>query len=374
MSVESHLRDELASEAARVPVGSGDLDRVIRRGRHRARNQMAAAVAGSIAILAIPMIALQWPAPDAGPVGSVTSLPESGTTTVDEGPVTTFPATTVPAETVPADAAGSRVVVAGPEGVAVIQDGALVEHFDLGPVMLAVDDTRGGIVFQIGVSASSILWLERDSSEPIELIAADPGIVLSLHEVVEIDGSPAVVYTSRTTGLAPEETREDLRIRDLDDGTDTLVGQTGGYESSATRISYAAGRWVTSMSAEGYTWFEELGGDTAGFHNPRTEDDAAENFLVWVGHAVQAPDGATMAFMRGSPRSEAPFQLVVVDLATGAELMAVPVEGSHETTLTRVDWDGETAVVSLSQQPAVVVRDGAVVEQLPAVGIADLAS
>lgn len=180
------------------------------------------------------------------------------------------------------------------------------------------------------------------------------------------------MYTARRSGPGPgpEEVTEELRLYDLDAGEDIAVGRVGGWESTALRISHAAGRFVASMNAEGYTWFEVVAGSEVGFENPRSEEESAEDFLVWVGHGVQSPDGSTMAFMRGSPRSEAPFEFVVVDLPTGVEVVALPVEGSHESTIRRLTWNGTTGLVSLDGEGAVVVSDGEIAGRLAVPGVA----
>ena len=371
MSIDRRLGQNLMDEAGRIQVPSGDIDAVIARGRRRARTGMALTVTASVAVLAIGVLAglssfdPQVAGPPAGPD---TSTPA----TVDATPDTTLPPTsTAPSITAP-PAGAPNATIAGVDGIRVVRAGELVESIEVGPIMLAVDDLSGGFVFQIGMSASSIMWLEAGATDPIELIPAGPDVILRLHEVVEIDGSPTIVYTRRTGGVEPESVTEELRLRGLDHGSDTLVARVGGYESGAARISFGGDTFVVTMNAEGYTWFEFIGDGADGLHNPRSEAEAAEEFLVWVGHGVQSPDGATMAFLRGSPRSEAPFHLVVVELDSGTEVMSVSIEGARESTVTRVDWDGTTALVSIADQPAVLVEAGAVRGRLGSSGVADL--
>jgi hypothetical protein len=325
---------------------------------------MAAVVAVVAAIAVLPGDR----APVAGPTDDSTTTSVSPATTAATD-VTTSSSETAPP--VPEPAPESRFVATS-DGVVVVDGDEVVDHIDLGPVMVALAAGDEGIVFQVGQSASSILWMETTESDPVEIVPAEAGITLRLHEVSDVDGTPTVVYTARRFGpeLTPEEVTEDLHTYVLDSGEDTVVGRLGGYESTALRVSYAADRFVASMIAEGYTWFEIIDGDEAGFANPRTEADAAEDFLVYVGHGAQSPDGSSMAYMRGSPRSEAPFEFVVTDLASGEELMAVPIEGAHESVITRLEWDGNTGVISLRDTGAVVVSDGAVVGRLPVVGIA----
>lgn len=299
-----------------------------------------------------------------------TPVPPAPTTSSTE-PSVTEPTTTAPT-TAPA-AEGRSFLVASPDGVSLVTGGEVVRKWPLGPVLVALDDHDRGLVLQIGVSASSILHLAAGSEDPVEIVPAEPGEVLTLHEVADIDSSPTVVYTARITSETPAEVREELRLHRLEDGTETTVASVPAYERATTRVSWAADRFVLSETAEGVTWFEARSADgdlvdLAG--NPRTEDRGNEEFLVWAGHAVQSPDGSSLAFLRGSPRSEAPFELVVVDLPSGEERFAVPVSAVREDTVTRLDWDGDVAVVSTSGSAPVLVGPDGVIGTLPTEGTA----
>ncbi|MGH9053703.1 MAG: hypothetical protein ACRDWX_11930, partial [Acidimicrobiia bacterium] len=244
-----------------------------------------------------------------------------------------------------------------------------------GPVMLAVDDLLGGFVFQVGTSASSIMRLSAGSAEATELIPQEPDEALELHEVAMIGGSPQVVYTRRSGLPGTEQAREELHLYDLTTGADEVVGTVGGSPSGPTRVSYGAGRFLLSMNAEGVTWFEFLADDGSPVEvpgNPRTEEQGQQDFLVFVGHGVQSPDGSAMAYLRGHPRSEAPFELVMVDLVAGQELIVTPVEGAHETTVTRLEWDGEMAVVSFTDRSPVVLANGDALSLSEVTGTASL--
>ncbi|HSJ28736.1 MAG TPA: hypothetical protein VLB67_11025 [Acidimicrobiia bacterium] len=363
MTLEDRIREELSAEAAGMAFPPGSIERVTRRAvRWTSTVRVAAGLAAALAVVFVVALITS-----PGPTGPAVGPP-------DEDPGTTVSTGVEPTVTTsaPAGSDGRSTAIATPDGIVLVDGGEVVDHIDLGPVMLAVPDGRGGFVVQIGQSARSILWLSAPGADPVEVVPADAGVVLRLHEVTEIDGVTSVVYTVRRSGpdVAPEDVTEELRVMALDTGEETNLGPVGGYESTVLRVSHTGGRFVASKIAEGYTWFEVVAGGHGGFVNPRTEEQAADDFLVWVGHGVQAADGVTMAFLRGSPRSEAPFTFVVVDLSTGEELMAVPVEGAHETTITRLEWDGRAGIVSLADRPAVVIEDGAVAGTLPVTGIA----
>jgi hypothetical protein len=361
MSFETRLRDELDREGTRLALRVGDMHAVMRRGRRRQLTSVAGA-ALVVVLLAIGFgVLLQFVEPSPGPVATVSTVTQ-----------TTAPTATT---TTTQSAAMPELVVAGPEGITLLRADGPTSVWSEGPLMLALDDLQGGFVFQVGTSASSIMRLPAGSEEPAELIAQQADEALQLQEVAVIEDSPKVAYTRRTGAPGTDQAQEDLHLHDLATGADQVVGTVGGFERGPTRVSYGGGRFLLSMSAEGFTWFEFLAGDGSPVEvpgNPRTEEQSQEDFLIFVGHGVQSPDGSTMAYLRGHPRSEAPFEVVIVDLVSGEELTVTPVEGAHETTVTRLEWDGEAAVVSFTDRSPVVLAGGQIVSRPEVTGTASL--
>lgn len=373
MSIEDRVRAELRAEAESMRIPSGSMSEVRSRGVTRRRIRTVATLGVATATLAVILfgsIRFLSPPPSVGPVAEETTTVTSEPVTVETTPV---PTTTLPPTTLPI-AGPDRIVVAGQDGIVVVEGGEITDRIDVGPVMTALDDMAGGYVVQIGMSASSILHIASPAGELTELVAPGDNETLTLRDVVTIDERPSVVYTARLSGVAPEEGREDLRVLELRSGEDRLIAQIGGYESGASQVTFAQDMFVVTMNAEGYTWFDAyaLDGTPITFAgNPRTEADSAEDFLVWVGVGSLAPDGETFAFVEGSPRSEAPFRLVVVDLPSGERLWESAIaDTAREGSVTRLDWDGETGVVSLAGEPAVVVPSGSAVERMPVRGTA----
>lgn len=361
MSLDDRLREELRGEGSRLAPGLGDVAEVMRRGRRRRALQRTAAGVVVALTMAGPLALLQSRGSQPGPV-----VTEPSPTT------TTTSSTSTTASTAPdPDAGVPGVIVSGPEGIAILSDGEAIDRVDVGPIMLATGDHEGGYVVQVGVSASSIMRLPAGASQMTELIAPQPGETLTLHETALIEGSPTVVYTVRATGVDPVDSRDELHLFSLDTGEDRVVG----YESGTVRVSYADGTFLLSMTSEGVTWFQFM--DTEGrridmARNPRTEEAARSDFLVWTGQGDQAPDGQTMAFLRGSPRSEAPFDVVVVDLGTGETISGVPLDRARHDNVTRIEWDGQVAVVSFTDGPPVVVATDGTVTDLGTEGTAVL--
>lgn len=373
-NIEDRLRAELGDEAAGMLPRGGDIRAVQRRGMRLRRRRAAAhtVVAAAAVALAVPGVLTLRDAVDGAPpfAGEGSSTTSVSTTTPTTAPTTSTPSSSVPP---PDDAPG--IVVSGPDGVSVVREGSVVDELDIGPVMLAVADGEGGIVVQVGLSASDILWLPEGTTELVELVPAGPGETLTLHDVAVIDGVPTVLYTVRRSGPAPEDASEDLHLLALESGDDRMLAKVGGYESGPWRVSAGGGLVAVSMTAEGTTWFEFLdldGSPVTVDANPRTEEESAVDFLEWVSHGVLSPDGSTFAYVRGHPRSEAPFHLVVVELATGEELVDAELPGVRDITLSRVDWDGVAAVVSVMDGTVFVVGEDGRVHTLPMRGTADL--
>ncbi|MEA2002738.1 MAG: hypothetical protein U9N84_12760 [Actinomycetota bacterium] len=112
-----------------------------------------------------------------------------------------------------------------------------------GLINFAMDDTRGGIVFQPHgepwryTGADSIVyWVPQGANAHQQLLvpAADQGL---LFEDIAQQGDEVMVYYSRASGDNPDTATQTLRRFDLDATTVAEVGQVGGWESGASPIS-----------------------------------------------------------------------------------------------------------------------------------------
>lgn len=161
------------------------------------------------------------------------------------------------------------VLFAGSDGISVVAtDGQVVVHLVGGHVRVAVDDLRGGIVFQLGQRFTSngrydqiIYWLPVGDDTVVELVVAPVGNV-QLHDVTEIDGRVAVLYTLDDLVVGFDNTKT-LWSYDLTNGDITELGIVGGWESGTGPISAGPEMIAYEWFAEIYSGFEFLGMDGA---------------------------------------------------------------------------------------------------------------
>ncbi len=346
MSLETRLRRELQAEEARLAPPPGDLDRVVRRGR---RKKMAAAVGNVLLILALTgvtallvrSVGRERPVTEEEPAPTVTTLSTTPTATTAPGPSTT-PTTKPVTTTMPQAALSSgNLIVAGQEGISVVRDGQTEVVYDLA-TRLALDDLRGGVVFQLQVSSpTTILWLPAGATQPEELAVPGGTETLQLHDVAIIEGSPTVVYTRRS-GTTPEDTTEELFVHDLATGQSRQVVRVGGWESGPSQVSYGGGRFLVSRLAEAETSFQflsEAGEPLEVPGNPRPEPQQSPVFAGSL-----SPDGSSMAYLAQEEAGGA-SALLVSDLAAGEQAASFPL--AEAPPLGRTDFDGRLAVASL---------------------------
>ncbi len=382
MNLEDRVRDELVSEAGRVVPPPGQMDAVIARGRRRRALTMTAvgaAMAVSVAAVGIAVASIR---PGGEELGGVSSTAVATATTTTSMVTST---TAEPVVTTMAPAYYVGLAVASRDGIVVSRDGGEASGGDVGPIMLALSDGGGGYVFQIGTSASDILCLggndsgslcSGDATQPASIISPAAGQRLQLFQVTEVAGHTSVVYMAETGTPGQDSFAQDLHVYDMVTGVDRNVAAVGDSDAYVVHVSYAMGTYLLTMeSAEGLTWFDTVGADGSPVElsgNPQDHATADAVTTVWVGDGVIAPDGESMSFLHGLPRSEAPFQLVVVDLTSGDEISSTQISGVRDDNVSWLDWNGIVAVVSASGSPARVVLNGEVVDSPSVEGIATL--
>jgi hypothetical protein len=312
----------------------------------------ALAVAAGVAVAAIAVV-----------FSLTTTMSGRPTPTNSEGaPATTIPSTPGPSTSVPSTSAPGEataipdMVVAGPDGLTVVEGGEVAGTIDIGPIMLALDDGRGGVVFQVGMSASSIMRIPPSAGSSVEVRAPGGDRVLELHD---IDGETGfVVYTSRPGTVEAGE--EVLHLLDLESGEARTVGTVAGASEEVTRVSAAGDAFLLTLERAGATWLEMLADDGTTLDlsdmGPIT-DPSRPASTTWVGHGVLAPDGASAGYLRESTTTDG-IDLVQVDVETGRESTVTPLEGIAPDSVVRLEWDAEVAVVSSVGEPPLVVRDG----------------
>lgn len=227
-----------------------------------------------------------------------------------------------------------------------------------GPTVMAVDDTRGGVMFQrrrgrFGPGeGSSIVWWVRPGSATAEslLVPSQPDHVLSLHDAVPLDGKLTVFYT-RGEGANIEDMADTLRRYDVESHTVTELGGIGGWESGSDPVSIGGDVIAMTWYAEilnGFAFWDLEGADTSFPADPFGGDFCEDRQCQWS--VEMAPDGATFAYFQ-QVEDGAGFlvntDLIVAETGSGAELARVHIRGEQEGWFPQsIDLYRTTAVVN----------------------------
>lgn len=219
------------------------------------------------------------------------------------------------------------------------------------PVVGAVDDLAGGVVFQ--TEAGDLWWVPVDSQESIPLSA--PGeFQESLHQVAEVDGERVVVVTRRyeSQQAEPEEHLE-VVVLGGQGGPGRRLAVTGGIEWGAQSVSYAAGTFLVTEVNHSCGEMRLLGPTGEPLAAPGLpEPPCRVHFEVPFAHGRLSPDGSLLAYVAQTFAFNAalgyPVQVssdvVVAELATGEELVRERVTDTATERVISMDFDGEWLV------------------------------
>ena len=82
---------------------------------------------------------------------------------------------------------------------------------------LPASDGLGGLVFQVQVSIedegrdrAAIFRVPSGTTEPVVIVAQDPGHLITMRSVEDVDGAPTLLYTDRSGMESPETARSVL--------------------------------------------------------------------------------------------------------------------------------------------------------------------
>jgi hypothetical protein len=152
---------------------------------------------------------------------------------------------------------GVEVLVTSDSGVFLIDSAGQATQLVTGPVTYAVEDTRGGLLFQVERGRSSawwgegsrakdtrVWWIQQGSGQARELLVPTPGMPLdlSLHDsFVDTDGHLTVLYVRHDSTMDPVAGPfvwvDSLRTFDIDTGDVTELLTWSGYEAGLGRAS-----------------------------------------------------------------------------------------------------------------------------------------
>ena len=204
----------------------------------------------------------EGPAPTTteGPAPTTTAAP--ATTTTVAATTTTAAVTTTTTEAPPSGptaAAPGTLLVANEDGVyEVTLSGTVNTIVDGGIIHVAIDDTKGGIIFQPRVQPWSVFGTDSivyrigagaSSASTFLIPTSEQG--LSLEDVVD-NGGVKTYYTRLDTSAGGDQYIQTLRRYDVATGTVTELALVGGWESGSRNISIGGNRILRNWSGEGW--------------------------------------------------------------------------------------------------------------------------
>lgn len=194
-----------------------------------------------------------------------------------------------------------------------------------GEIHAAFDDRAGGVVFQgdpfvYPDEPPPILRLRPGNAEVEEIVTPGEQEIVDLEGVAIVDGSPTLLYLSRTWYNNPSTAGEVLVAFDLVTGAKQPVTTTGGWESGASRATFGGEVFAIEGSGEGFSWLDFV--DLSGFpvdYPTNPIPDVAECFDTFEcpTGVVISPDGLNLSFSRQQP--DGASEVVIHFLGSGAE-------------------------------------------------------
>lgn len=194
-----------------------------------------------------------------------------------------------------------------------------------GEIRSAFDDRAGGVVFQgdpfvFPDEPPPIYRIRVGSAEVEEIVTPGEQEIVDLEGVAIVDGSPTLLYLSRTWYSNPSTAGEVLVAFDLTTGAKYPITTTGGWESGASRASFGGDVFAIEGSGEGFSWLDFV--DISGFpvdYPTNPIPDVAECFDTFEcpTGVVISPDGLNLSFSRQGPDGYS--ELVILFLDSGTE-------------------------------------------------------
>lgn len=261
------------------------------------------------------------------------------------------------------------VIVASPSGIDVIRDCTPQSVLSGVPVLVAIDDGKGGIIFQRdagtidngltagGFPAGPIERITpRGRIEPI-LSPPSDGNGVQLAAVAVPGEAPTIVY--RSAGPVRDEMMDITLTAQSLDGSDTTTLFSGGCVpgncASAFDPSFGGGRYAMVVLAEFYSWieFRDAAGQTIELAtNPFATQGPGPESEQLISAAL-SPDGTGLATVEyASSDSFDDRVLVVTNLDTGDEVSRYTLPSSLGG-IRRLEFDGQRALISVARaQPS----------------------
>jgi hypothetical protein len=249
------------------------------------------------------------------------------------------------------------IVIVNNDGVVQINSDGTITPLVTGPVAYAVDDTRGGLLFQIergrqvfaGYQGEPppgdptiIWWIPKGASAPQALLVPTPGEgqYLSLHDAYATGDSFAVVYERHegtvpfdTDDGAPADMADTLRVYDAATGIVAEVYRTRGYEWSLAHVNGGGGLLSATevqILGEGCRLLDGATGESVtrpGF--PAATPTCFDETTDCASSCALSSDATLVAYDYWRQVNGLEWDILVAETATGTEVarFSVPVAG-----------------------------------------------
>lgn len=252
---------------------------------------------------------------------TTTSFGVATTEAVTTTAVTTTTTTTTAA---PAPEIGAQVLVAGPDGVYLVDSDGTTSLLIDSAAAVAIDDLSGGVLFQIErrqrEGRSVVYRVRPDGSEAIKTLVPTSEQGLTLNGVAA-DGDDTFVYYTRNEGTTIDDTRLTLRRYSLATREVTELSTIGAWESGAYPISVSQSLILYNWGAEAYhgMYFTDLQANDAAVAANPTPEEGFEDCWTCPSRGELSHDGTRLVYQE----FDQGYQAVVRHVASGAEIRRI---------------------------------------------------
>lgn len=274
-----------------------------------------------------------------------------GVATIGETPTTSAAPTTTTTSTTaaPVPGIGAQLLVAGPDGVYLVESDGTTSLLVDSPAVAAVDDLDGGVLFQIERGTrdgrSVVYRVRSDGTSAIKTLVPTSEQGLTLNGVAVDDGEPFVYYT-RNEGSTPDDLRQTLRRYSLDSREVTELRVIGGWESGAFPVSVSQGLILYNWGAEASSgmYFTDLRANDAAVAANPSPDEGFFDCGVCPSLGELSHDGTQLVYLE----FDGEYQAIIRHVASGAEVRRIsfPFAGDDSRAVS-FDLSAKHLVVNL---------------------------
>lgn len=279
----------------------------------------------------------------------VATTQAASTTTSSAAPSsTTATSTTTSTTEPPGPTIGTELLLAGPDGVFLVNpDGASALLIE-GPAVFAIDDLDGGVLFQkqrnVRERGSIVYRVRAEESAAIETLVPSRDQGLALNGIAR-DGDETYVYYSREEGSNPDDDRKTLRRYSLQTREVTELDLIGGWEASSFPVSISDSLILLNWSGEAYAGmrFTDLRANAAAVAANPAPDEGFFDCSACPSVGELAADGERLVYREVENGVD---YAVVKHVASGAEVRRIELGGINLWRVISFDLTDDFLVVN----------------------------